>query len=310
MIRTKDFWETIIKRYLTEEISLTQLGKEYKIDRRTLSSNLKKLGVDIVNKQNTPKFNENVFDEINTEEKAYWLGFIFADGYISNNDLCIYKNVFEISLKLADVEQLNKFNVFMNHIKNNVKTDDYRCRWAVMNSHLWNQLNSYGCVPNKSLKLTFPDKSIFKDIELIRHFIRGYFDGDGCITFHKYKYVVSPAISVIGTKRFLETIIEISNISAKFRHDSRHSDNTFSLEYDKENGINFINWLYSDCSIFLNRKYELYNFFKNGSRSIQEWTEWLSTKNGELCDENTVVTEENKKSSAPYSVETEPDLSE
>ena len=310
MIRTENFWKEIVNRYTKEQISLTQLAKEYNIDRRTLSSNLKRLGIEIINWQNIPKFNENIFDEIDTEEKAYWLGFIYADGYISNNVTCVYKNVFEVSLKLSDIKQLYKFNTFMEHIKTNIITDDHRCRWSIMNSHLWNKLNEYGCVPNKSTKLIFPNKNIFKNSELLRHFIRGYFDGDGCITFHKYIHTVSPAISVIGTKQFLEKILEISNIPANFRHDRRHNDNTFLLEYNKENGIKFINWLYSNSSIFLERKYKLYNFFKDGSRSIQEWVELQSTKNGELCDENTVVTEETKESFAPYSVETEPDLSE
>lgn len=305
MIRTENFWKEIIERYTKEQISLTQLAKEYNIDRRTLSGNLKKLGIKIINRQNICKFNENIFDEIDTEEKAYWLGFIFADGYISNNINCIYKNIFEISLKISDINHLYKFNTFMEHVKNNINVDDYRCRWSIMNSHLWSQLNWYGCVPNKSKKLIFPDTCTFSNSKLLRHFIRGYFDGDGCITFHKYKYTVSPAVSVISTKPFLSKILEISNIPANFRHDSRHSDNTFSLEYNKENGIKFINWLYTDCSIYLDRKYKLYNFFKNGSRSIQEWIELRSTKNGELCDENTVITEEIKESSALYSVEIE-----
>ena len=71
-----------------------------------------------------------------------------------------------------------------------------------------------------------------------------------------------------------------------------------------------LNWLYSDCTIYLNRKYKLYNFFKNGSRSLQEWNEWLSTKNGEFCDENIVVIEDGNESSTLYSVETETELSE
>ena len=308
MIRTEEFWKEIIDRYLNESVSLTQLGKEYNIDRRTLSSNLKKRGIDIINKQNILKFDETIFDILDSEEKAYWLGFIYADGYISNNDICVYKNVFELSLKVSDLNHLKKFNDFMKHEQDHVKTDNYRCRWSIMNSHLWNTLNTYGCVPNKSLKLEFPNISIFTNKDLVRHFIRGYFDGDGCLTFHKYTHVVSPAISLLGTYSFLNSIIEISNIPATFRHDKRHNDKTFSLEYNKENGIAFINWLYSNCSVYLNRKYKLYNFFKNGSRSVQEWNELWSTKNGELCDENTVVTEEIKESSVPYSVETETGL--
>lgn len=300
---TDEFLKKVSEKYLYEKTSLTQLQREFSIDRRTLSKKFKEMGINIINNQNILKFNENIFDEVNTEEKAYWLGFIFADGYISSSS-CKYKNVFEMSLCLTDIAHLHKFNKFMGHIKNNVKSDNYRCRWNIMNSHLWEVLNNYGCVPNKSLILKFPH-NVFKNPDLVRHFIRGYFDGDGCISYYKNKHIISPRISIIGTKNFLNEIIEMSNISAKFKHDKRHSEKTFSLEYTKENSIKMLNWLYSDCTIYLDRKYKRYNFFKNGSRSIQEWNELSLTKNGEDCDVNTVVTEETKESSALYSVEIE-----
>lgn len=309
MERDNKFWKEVSDKYLYGNISLTKLSKEYKIDRRTLSSYLKRIGITIVNRQNICKFNEHVFDNIDSEEKAYWLGFIFADGYISNLN-AKYKNVFELSLSIKDLNHIKKFNSFMEYKGENIYLDDHRCRWSIMNKHLWNTLNSYKCTSNKSLTLEFPDLTIFSDKKLIKHFIRGYFDGDGCITFHKYTHCISPAISVLGTKRFLQGILSTCGISANFRHDKRHSEKTFSLEFNKENGISFINYLYSNSSIYLQRKYNKYLFFKNGSRSIQEWNELLSTKNGELCDENTVVIEESNKSSTLYSVETETNLLE
>lgn len=73
----------------------------------------------------------------------------------------------------------------MKHKKDNRHyhhTKNPSCSWYVTNYHLWNTLNNYGCIPNKSLTLKFPDESIFKSKDLIRHFIRGYFDGDGCFS--------------------------------------------------------------------------------------------------------------------------------
>jgi transcriptional regulator GlxA family with amidase domain len=68
---TNDFLKQIMNRYLNEKISLIKLGKEYNIDRRTLSSHFKQMGVNVINRQNEIKFNEHVFDKIDTEEKAY-----------------------------------------------------------------------------------------------------------------------------------------------------------------------------------------------------------------------------------------------
>lgn len=119
-----------------------------------------------------------------------------------------------------------------------------RCRWMVANKHLWTILNSYGCTPKKSLTLQFPEENIFKDKSLIRHFIRGYFDGDGCLTRYIYHTIVSPRVELLGTKDFLQSILVLSGIDASYKHDSRHTENTWSLNYNKENSILFINYLY------------------------------------------------------------------
>ena len=72
----------------------------------------------------------------------------------------------------------------------------------------------------------------------------------------------------------------------------------------------FINYLYDNCNIYLNRKYRKYTFFKNGSRSVQEWTEFNQPKSVEACDGNTEVNTKIKEFVSPYSVEIEPDKSE
>lgn len=275
-------WEKLAFEFQTTGISLTEMGKREKVDRRTLAKHFKELGIEIVNKQNCSKFNEHIFDQIDSEEKAYWLGFIFADGYISSSPLREgVKNVyqFEISLGIKDIEHLNKFKKFIE-FKKDIITDKSRCRFIVANKHLWTTLNELGCTPNKSLSLKFPNISQ----NLVKHFIRGYFDGDGCISRHVHNTCVTPHIELLGTKQMLEHVLLYSGISAKYKHDIRHSEETWSLEWTKDLGIEFINYLYNNCSIYLNRKYELYQFFKNGSRSVEEFTELLSGKNGECLE--------------------------
>lgn len=275
-------WEKLAFEFQTTSISLTEMGKREKVDRRTLAKHFKELGIEIVNKQNCSKFNEHIFDQIDSEEKAYWLGFIFADGYVSSSPLregvkSIYQ--FEISLGIKDIEHLNKFKKFIV-FKKDIITDKSRCRFIVANKHLWTTLNELGCTPNKSLSLKFPNIPQ----NLVKHFIRGYFDGDGCISRHVHNTCVTPHIELLGTKQMLEQILIHSNTSAKYKHDKRHSEETWNLEWSKQEGIDFINYLYQDCSIYLNRKYELYQFFKNGSRSVEEFTELLSGKNGECLE--------------------------
>lgn len=93
----------------------------------------------------------------------------------------------------------------------NIRQNANSCVWAASNKHLWQTLNKYGCTPNKSLTLKFPNENIFKSKDLIRHFIRGYFDGDGCISYNKYKYGIVPRCSVLVTLQLVTKIAEYSN---------------------------------------------------------------------------------------------------
>ena len=87
--------------------SLTKLGTKYKIDRRTISKYLKDNGYEVINTQNRCRIDETVFDTIDTEEKAYWLGFLYADGNINSKE---YK--LEINLCANDWQHLKKFQDF------------------------------------------------------------------------------------------------------------------------------------------------------------------------------------------------------
>ena len=275
-----DIIEDIIPLY-NKGISLTKIAKLFNTSRDTLSKRLKNHNIEIVNIQNLTKFNENIFDEIDTEEKAYWLGFIYADGYISSNG-----NHFELSLQLSDINHLVKFNEFMQHNKNNIKFDSYRCRWSIANKHLWNTLNNYGCTPKKSLTLEFPNINIFKNELLLIDFIRGYFDGDGCIsyksTLRKRTYQDAEKLyaycSIIGTKNFLNKIKDILQIDCKMYLNNKDSEFTYKLDFFKESSLLLLNKLFINATIYLDRKFELMKFFEKGCRSFKELKELLEGK--------------------------------
>lgn len=279
--------------------SLTKISETVNINRHTLSKKLKELGIEIVNRQNETKFDEFIFDSIDTEEKAYWLGFIFADGYISNRD-----NSFELSLKASDINHLNKFNKFMKHNKDNVKIGQvkcgekicFRCRWGIVNKHLWDVLNNYGCTPKKSLNLKFPDESIFKNKNLIYDFIRGYLDGDGCISYTKNNHEdensnYSAILSFEGTENFLIELSKYFNETYSIIKNENH----YTLKYSINASKRILNLLYNNSKIYLDRKYNRYSFFKN-CRSAKELAELLASENGEGCDVNPVLTKEIKES--------------
>lgn len=288
-----DVERDIVPLYL-KGVSLTKIAEQFNTTRHTLSRKLKQLGYDIINQQNISKFNEHVFDTIDTEEKAYWLGFIYADGYISYTPTesgVKSKYGFELSLKYSDAEHLHKFNKFMEHNKDNVKLDSKasRCRWFVANKHLWETLNDYGCTYRKSLTLQFPDTSIFTSPSLIRHFIRGYFDGDGCISYSK----TSPnsevsnyagTCSLVGTYLFLSAIkdyLETNGIECNNIYQDSRNANVNILRLSRNNSRLFLKLMYNDCSTYLDRKYKRAMFFKEDCRSAEELAELLQSEIGE-----------------------------
>lgn len=75
-----------ILKYKTSDLNCAEIAKEFGISKAKLSYALKKLNLwdPKVHKCRKKSYNENIFDSIDTEEKAYWLGYIFADGYIYN----------------------------------------------------------------------------------------------------------------------------------------------------------------------------------------------------------------------------------
>lgn len=276
--------DIIIRYYTIDKLSISMISKQIGIGIGTICKYLKSQQVEIINYQNRTKFDETVFDNIDSSEKAYWLGFIFADGYISSRD-----NSFELSLGLKDIAHLHKFNHFMKHENDNVKISitrtNKRCRWEITNKHLWNTLNNLGCIPKKSLTLKFPNilEKWYKD------FIRGYFDGDGCLSFHRKER--KPKVDMIGTIEFLtqvQNILSQIGIVSKINQDKRMSSLIGILTISQTYINNFLDYIYKDCSICLDRKYKRYEFFKI-SRSDKELSEFLESEIGEGCDANTEV---------------------
>ena len=156
-------------KFFSKNKSRKELADIFKVSPSTISARIKEFGLKSTYRPKSKKDNIYVFDSINTEEKAYWLGFLYADG-------CIFKhgNSYKLQLALSskDEDHVIKFTNFIGrntkcHTKGNVS----RC--SIQNSHLCNTLINYGCVPKKSCILQFPEKSIFQKEDLIYDFIRG-----------------------------------------------------------------------------------------------------------------------------------------
>lgn len=222
------------------------------LDRRTVGKWLRQEGYQY-SKCNKANINSSIFSKIDNEEKAYWLGFIFADGYVSK------VSNFELSLALKDIDHLKEFKKFLK-FEGNIYIDNKvgRCRLQFQDYKVVNDLKSIGCVNNKSLILKFPNINN----NLIHHFIRGYFDGDG----HINKSNKPISVSIIGTYSFIEKIHDILDLSKdNIKHrDTKHSKYVFTNQLSGQNARNFCKYIYKDSTIFLRRKHD--RFIKHYQR--------------------------------------------
>lgn len=306
---------------LSSEPSIIKVAQQFEIAKSALSRRLHELNIPVINYQNRTKFDETIFDNIDTEEKAYWLGFIFADGYISSAPVNSDKKArycFELSLKGSDVEHLRKFAKFVKHesVETVVRINDVhcgnvicqRCRICLINKHLWETLNKLGCVPNKSLILEFPDLKIFKSSDLIKHFIRGYWDGDGCLTWANVEHT-RPHMSLLGTYKFLQQLcmqLPQHKIYAMQNH-SKEYRNTYQFSVNGKTALNLSKYLYENSTISLDRKYQKYLQY---CRLYEESYKKSGINIGEDCDVNPEISLVFKETEPSYSVETEPEESE
>ena len=289
---------TIIQEYLDtpeEQRSLTKLGEAYGVRRQTISKWLKDRGIEVINYQNRSRLDEHIFDSIDTEEKAYWLGFLFADGNISHTG-----NRLEVRLSIKDLSHLEKFRKFLGlttEIRTGICNGNGFCHLSVRNKHLWHTLDSLGCHPRKSLILEFPNFSIFSDVKLIKHFIRGYIDGDGCLTIHRgSENYYRTEINLVGTEKFLTVVRKLFYDEGYIRNKSctNWENKAYSLVFSDLPSRKIARLLYEKATVYLERKYDKYLEF---CRLEEESSRRKSSKIGEDWDVNTEIIEESKNSS-------------
>ena len=192
---------------------------------------------------------ENFFENIDTEDKAYWLGFLYADGYVRKR-----KSGSEMRLKLSikDIEHLEKFNKTINS-NNDIKQKGRMVILGISQRKFVQHLLDKGCTNKKTFTIKFPN---FLKEDLIRHFIRGYFDGDGSIKFTNKK---SPSFNLVcGSFEFLESIKTKISKDCNIRETkiypskNKHFGSVFWNSIPDTISIFF--YMYKDSTVYLNRK--------------------------------------------------------
>lgn len=240
-----------------EDISYTGLLKKLRKDSITLTHKT-------FTRVNT--FNEDFFEVINTEEKAYWLGYLAADGSLGGTPTKTRK--INLTTKASDIDHLLKYKKSLNintdprlKIIRLKQTDKiYEAyRYILHSEKMCLDLNKYGIVRRKSLILKPPSISD----KMIPHWIRGYFDGDGSIFISQREERFR--IGITGTKEVLLFIIKNTfNIELNLIHKKKHHKDIFSFQSGAvDRLVEMYNYCWLDATIYMDRKQELWKLFIN-----------------------------------------------
>ena len=207
------------------------------------------------NKKRIYRVNDNYFKK-RSHNMAYILGFWFADGWIVDRRFCLIQNKGdEYILKEILKEMESNYKLYGNGNRN------YNCcSFQISSKEIVSDIVKLGGMPKKSLIIKFPTK-IPK--QYLLDFIRGLWDGDGCISYNKQKkYYVSNFVS--GSEDFIcsfhnilkENILSLSGSVSKVKE-----KNTYILSFSKNDTIRLKEFMYADCKNVL-KLFRKYNIFK------------------------------------------------
>jgi hypothetical protein len=249
----------LFTKYETGKYTGADLAEYYNISSVAVNALLRRHGYIAKSQSELQRkydIDETFFDVIDTEEKAYFLGILYADGtHITE------RNAVTLSLNEDDKNLLQRLNNLLQPLKPlqyvNIKNGKNQYRLTIQNKKISKRMLELGLVKAKTHKIIFPE---WIDKTLIRHFVRGYFDGDGCVS--------NRAFSMVGTESFLNSvqIILIDELGlSKTKFDKRHKnrkDNITSIRYCGKNNLKKImDWFYADANIYLNRKLEKFKTY-------------------------------------------------
>lgn len=202
------------------------------------------------------KYNWDFF-EIDSEMLYYFLGFVAADGYISEDSI-------EIALNKKDEELLIKFRdaIVPDKPVNDKKVSNAKVLKLGMKSKIKDFKKFYGMTTSKKHdEIVFPN---IKD-EYVKHFIRGYIDGDGTIDttkgYRDDKVYIGPRLRILGNESFLK-ILNAKTKEVYFHRTNaitkKGKENVYYISYNFSTAKNILDWLYKDATIYLERKYNKY----------------------------------------------------
>lgn len=243
--------KNIINDYVYNYLGTTELSVKYGVHRVTIQRILKRNNVKLRKKTSGIKVNNFYFNKY-SKESCYWAGFILADGYIRTKN----RFTLEIKLQKQDVNHLKKFKENINYEGRIIERENYYSI-TISSPQIINDLNKNFEIYNKKSLTCYISNKIPK--KYLKDYIRGYFDGDGCITYCRID-----TINFFGTKRTVDYIRNYFYNVINLRLRSKDmpniisSGNIFVINYSGKSAFKCLKHLYHNSTTYLDRKYRKY----------------------------------------------------
>lgn len=253
-----DVKKEIVEYYLSRPTTIDDVAKKYNYSTPTILKILNSFGVKRYTKAQlySPHFREDYFSSIDTEKKAYFLGLLLTDG-------CIHSSKGRSPMVCLSLKDEDKYIIeeLKSELRSNktITSDGRGCSGVqFLSTQLVRDLKKHGLTSNKSMHETLPT-GVSPD--LMRHVLRGVFDGDGNYDFTSRpgRKVHRKAIRLCGGRPLLTDVMEHihSNVHIEStRLLKEHcNDELYSIAYYKNDSIaSLIEYMYSDATIYLKRK--------------------------------------------------------
>lgn len=262
----------IIEMYINTNFNINDISEKFEISTTTVRDILKKHNIPL-KRTNGVKWrkydvNDNYFEVIDNNEKAYVLGFMYADGYLVVEG----KGTKRIGIDSIDSQILLDISKALNfcgevvQLKNNYSgygSNKKVYRLKITSPKMYDDLIKLGCFRKKTFDINFPSNEQVPN-EFVNSFILGYMDGDGSIikstrygSVYKNNSYDSYSVSFTGTDKFLNGIKKHFNLE-KIKLTKRwknKDDNIFEIRISGNKQVYlFLKELYKDSPLFLQRK--------------------------------------------------------
>lgn len=246
--------EKVISQYKSGMPS-TKIAELNKVSVHTITNILEKHNISRSNIYHNLNLIEDYWENIDTKDKAYFLGFLISDGNVIGNTV-------RLSLNEKDIDILKIFKSVTKN-ENKLYEDKRGCVSFGVKRKKWvDDLSKYGVVPNKTLIVKIP----YIKEELMHHLLRGLIDGDGWVTKRGKIGFCGNKETVTQVHDFFVTKLQVYDV-AVIRY--KNSD-LYAIQWSSKKDFKKIcDYLYFDKEDFyLKRKYENFLMATHGNTEV------------------------------------------